>query len=129
MPVSTPNTPTLVIVNVPPDMSAGGVLPAFAVCTRAVSASASSRSDSRPASLMFGTISPRSVAAAMPRLTYSLTTISCRPAQVELTIGCRLIASSTALADQQQRRDPHVAPLRQRAQPVQRLASCGSRRR
>ncbi len=69
VPVSTPKTPTLVIVNVPPDMSAGGVLPDLAVCTRAVIASASSRSDSRPASLMFGTISPRSVAAAMPRLT------------------------------------------------------------
>ena len=29
VPVSTPKTPTLVIVNVPPDMSAGGVLPDF----------------------------------------------------------------------------------------------------
>ena len=69
MPVSTPKTPTFVMVNVPPDMSAGGVRPDLAVCTSPVIASASSRSDSRPASLMFGTIRPRSVAAAMPRLT------------------------------------------------------------
>ena len=69
MPVSTPNTPTLVIVIVPPDMSAGVVRPARAVSVSSPIAAASSRSDSVSASLMFGTISPRSVAAAMPRLT------------------------------------------------------------
>ena len=74
-------------------------MPVFAIWTRPVIASASSRSDSRPASLMFGTIRPRSVAAAMPRLTYSLTTISFVDAdQVELTIGCRAIAIIAALA-------------------------------
>jgi hypothetical protein len=69
VPVSTPNTPTLVIVIEPPDMSAGWVLPSRAVETRSAMASASWRSDIRSASLMLGTISPRGVAAAMPRLT------------------------------------------------------------
>src|SRR3712207_1203846 len=69
VPVSTPKTPTLVIVIVPPDMSAGLVLPARAVSVRSDSARASSASDSRPASLMLGTTRPRGVAAAMPRLT------------------------------------------------------------
>ncbi len=69
MPASTPKTPTLVIVIVPPDMSAGWVRPSRAVAVSACSASASSRSDIRSASLMFGTTSPRGVAAAMPRFT------------------------------------------------------------
>ena len=45
VPVSTPNTPTLVIVIVPPDMSAGEVLPARAVSVSSPIAAASSRSD------------------------------------------------------------------------------------
>ena len=69
MPVSTPKTPTLVIVIVPPAMSAGWVRPSRAVAVSAAIASASCRSDSASASLMFGTIRPRGVAAAMPRLT------------------------------------------------------------
>ena len=69
VPVSTPKTPTLVIVIVPPDMSAGDVFPARAVSVSSPSAPASSASDIRPASLMFGTTRPRGVAAAMPRFT------------------------------------------------------------
>ena len=69
VPLSTPKTPTLVIVNVPPAISAGWVLPDRAVSTSALSCSASSSIDSRSASLMFGTTSPRGVAAAMPRFT------------------------------------------------------------
>ena len=69
MPASTPKTPTLVIVIVPPAMSAGWVRPSRAVAVRAPIASASSRIDIASASLMFGTTSPRGVAAAMPRLT------------------------------------------------------------
>ena len=69
VPVSTPKTPTLVMLNVPPVRSAGVVLPAFAVCTSAVIASASSRSESCSAFLILGTTSPRSVAAAIPRCT------------------------------------------------------------
>ena len=69
VPASTPKTPTLVIVIVPPDMSAGWVRPSRAVVVRAAMASASSRIDIRSASLMLGTMRPRGVAAAMPRLT------------------------------------------------------------
>jgi hypothetical protein len=99
VPVSTPKTPTLVIVIVPPVMSAGVVRPARAVSVRSLSAVASSASESRPASLMFGTMSPRGVAAAMPRLIAPLTTISCAASSHELLIiGWRCAASSTALA-------------------------------
>jgi hypothetical protein len=45
VPVSMPNTPTLVIVIEPPVICAGAVLPARAVSVKAVSASASSRID------------------------------------------------------------------------------------
>ena len=69
MPASTPKTPTLVMVIVPPAMSAGWVRPSRAVAVSAPIASASSRIDIRSASLTFGTTSPRGVAAAMPRLT------------------------------------------------------------
>ncbi len=69
MPVSTPNTPTFVIVIVPPRRSAGVAWPARAVSVSSASARARPGSDSAWASLMFGTISPRSVAAAMPRFT------------------------------------------------------------
>ena len=71
VPVSTPNTPTLVIVNVPPTRSAGGVFPARAVAVSSASAPASSRSVSVSASRTFGTISPRGVAAAIPSCTRS----------------------------------------------------------
>ena len=67
--MSTPNTPTLVMVIVPPDMAAGDVLPERAVSVRSLIACASSSSESESASLMFGTIRPRSVAAAIPRFT------------------------------------------------------------
>ena len=69
VPVSTPNTPTFVIVIVPPAMSAGEVLPARAVSVSSPIARASSTRLSRSAFLTFGTMRPRSVAAAMPRLT------------------------------------------------------------
>ena len=69
MPPSTPNTPTLVIVMVPPVSTAGGVRPARAVSVSAASAPASSRRPIRSAALTFGTSSPRGVAAAMPRFT------------------------------------------------------------
>ena len=69
VPESTPKTPTLVIVNVPPLICAGWVLPDRAVSTRPLSACASSSSDSDSAFSMLGTTSPRGVAAAMPRLT------------------------------------------------------------
>ena len=47
---------------------------------------------------MFGTSSPRGVAAAMPRLTTCLITISpASPSQLELSSGVRRMACSTAL--------------------------------
>ena len=69
VPPSTPNTPTLVIVIVPPARSAGVALPARAVSARACRLRASSGRDSSPAFLTFGTSRPRSAATAMPRFT------------------------------------------------------------
>jgi hypothetical protein len=69
VPPSTPNTPTLVIVIVPPDRSAGVAFPALVVSVSSASARASPGSGSRPASLTFGTMRPRSAATAMPRFT------------------------------------------------------------
>ncbi len=69
VPASTPKTPTLVIVNVPPDISAGCVFPSRAVAVSSPSAPASSTIDNASASLTLGTTRPRGVAAAMPRLT------------------------------------------------------------
>ena len=69
VPASTPNTPTLVIVIVPSARSAGVAWPARAVSVSACRPRASSGSGSAPASLMFGTMSPRSAATAMPRFT------------------------------------------------------------
>ena len=69
VPLSTPNVPTLVMVIVPRAMSAGEVLPSRAVAVSCCRAAASSGSDNWSASLMLGTISPRGVAAAIPRLT------------------------------------------------------------
>jgi hypothetical protein len=69
VPVSTPKTPTFVIVIEPPAISAGCVLPSRAVEIRLAMASASWSSDIWSASLMLGTIRPRGVAAAMPRFT------------------------------------------------------------
>ena len=71
MPVSTPKTPTLVIVNVPPTRSAGGVFPSRAVAVSSPSAAASCASDSVSALRILGTIRPRGVAAAMPSWTRS----------------------------------------------------------
>ncbi len=69
VPLSMPNTPTLVIVNVPPLISAGWVRPAFAVSTSSCRARARPTRSSASASLTFGTTRPRGVAAAMPRFT------------------------------------------------------------
>jgi hypothetical protein len=69
VPASIPKTPMLVIVRVPPERSAGGVLPSRAVNVKSCSALASSRIERSCASLIFGTSRPRGVAAAMPRLT------------------------------------------------------------
>ena len=67
---------------------------------RAVSSCISCASCVRPivcAFLMFGTMSPRGVAAAIPRLTYFLTTMS-SPSSVELIRGFRATAQATAFA-------------------------------
>jgi hypothetical protein len=69
VPASTPNTPTLVIVMVPPARSAGVALPARAVSVSACRLRASSGRLCACACLMFGTIRPRSAATAMPRFT------------------------------------------------------------
>ncbi len=69
VPASTPNTPTLVIVIVPPVRSAGVALPARPVSASACRLRASPGSGSAPAFLMFGTMRPRSAATAMPRFT------------------------------------------------------------
>ena len=69
VPASTPKTPTLVMVKVPPDISAGCVRPSRATAVSSPSAAASSVNDSESASLTLGTTRPRGVAAAMPRLT------------------------------------------------------------
>ena len=76
VPESTPNTPTFVIVIVPSDRSAGDALPARAFSVSSVSARARPGRSRSCASFTFGTIRPRSVAAAIPRFTYRLTTIS-----------------------------------------------------
>ena len=58
----------------------------------------------------------------MPRLTYSLTTISLvAPDQVELTIGCRLTASSTAFATSSSGETRTSRQLAAALEPVQRL--------
>ena len=64
-----PKTPMFVMVIVPPCISAGWVLPSRAVSVSCSSAVASSTIDIACASLTFGTIRPRGVAAAMPRFT------------------------------------------------------------
>ena len=69
MPVSMPKTPMFVIVMVPPAICAGLVLPSRAVMVSCSSAEASCTMLMAWASLTFGTMSPRGVAAAMPRLT------------------------------------------------------------
>lgn len=69
VPASIPNTPMLVMEMVPPERSDGDVLPARAVSVSSDNAVASSRRVRWSASLMFGTVRPRGVAAAMPRLT------------------------------------------------------------
>ncbi|MCY1379277.1 hypothetical protein D9M69_669820 [compost metagenome] len=69
VPASMPKTPMLVIEMVPPVRSAGLVFPALAVSVSSVSAAEMSASVIRSASLMLGTVRPRGVAAAMPRLT------------------------------------------------------------
>jgi hypothetical protein len=69
VPASTPNTPTLVIVIVPPARSAGVALPARAVSVSPARDRASPGRDSRSAFLTFGTMRPRSAATAMPRFT------------------------------------------------------------
>ena len=99
VPVSTPKTPTLVIVAVPPDRSAGCVRPSRAVATRSPSAAARSCSESPSAPLMLGTSSPRGVAAAMPRLTCGCRTISWADwSQLALASPCRRSTRQKALA-------------------------------
>ena len=67
VPMSIPRAPMLVMEMVPSAISRGWVLPSRARLVRAVSSTASSRRDSSLAFLMFGTSSPRGVAAAIPR--------------------------------------------------------------
>ena len=99
VPASTPKTPTLVIVNDPPLISAGCVLPSRAVRVRPLIAAPSSGSDSASAPLMLGTTRPRGVAAAIPRLTPDLNTTSpAASSQVALISSVRRIARQTALA-------------------------------
>ncbi len=69
VPASTPKTPMLEIENVPPASSAGEVFPERATSASDRTASAMPSSVSRSASRIIGTISPRSVAAAIPRST------------------------------------------------------------
>ena len=97
VPVSTPKTPMLVMVMVPFAMSAGVVRPSRAVAASCSIALANSRSDIWSASLMFGTIRPRGVAAATPKFTKLCTMIS-SSVQVELTVGLRRTAQIMALA-------------------------------
>jgi hypothetical protein len=99
VPASTPNTPTFVMVMVPPARSAGVVLPARAVAASCSNAWARPASGSACAPFTFGTSSPRSAATAMPRLTCRLTTISCAASsQEELIMGWRRAATSSAFA-------------------------------
>ena len=69
VPPSTPNTPTLVIVIVPPAMSAARRAPARAVVDQVLQRAREPEEVERSASLTLGTTSPRGVAAAMPRFT------------------------------------------------------------
>ena len=85
------------MVMVPLAMSAGVVLPSRAVAANFSMACANSSIDILSASLMFGTISPRGVAAAIPKFTKLCTMIS-SSVQVELTIGFRRTAQIMALA-------------------------------
>ncbi len=99
VPASTPKTPTFVIENVPPVMSAGAVRPARAVPASSAIASARSTSGRASASRTTGTTSPRSVAAAIPRLTKWCSTISpASSSQRALSAGVRPRARHTAFA-------------------------------
>ena len=70
VPASTPNTPTFVIENVPPRHVAGrGLARARRLGERADRIGELDEGQVPSASRMFGTTSPRSVAAAMPRFT------------------------------------------------------------
>src|SRR6266568_1741603 len=99
VPLSTPKPPTLVMVIVPPVRSSSAALRSRASSlTRAISR-ASSRMPSRSASLTLGTSSPDWVSVAMPRLTYTLTTIWLAPSSHdEFMSGYWRTAAHTALA-------------------------------
>ena len=72
VPVSTPNTPTLVIVNVPPTRSAGGVFPAAGgLGERAEGDGQLAQAEQGRRRGSSGTIRPRGVAAAIPSCTRS----------------------------------------------------------
>ena len=99
VPASTPNTPTFVSVKVPPARSAGDSRPSRARPVRSRMASASSLRLIAWASLTFGTISPRGVAAAKPRLTkFCCTIVPAASSHRALTSGVRSIATRHALA-------------------------------
>src|SRR6266702_1894490 len=99
VPVSTPKPPTLLMVMVPPVRSATPALRSRArSLTRPISR-ARSRMPSMSASLTFGTSSPDGVSVAMPRFTYSLTTIwLAGSSQEEFISGYWRTAAQTALA-------------------------------
>src|SRR6266545_2757328 len=99
VPVSTPKPPTLVMVMVPPVRSATPALRSRArPLTRAISR-ARSRMPSMSASLTLGTSSPVGVSVAIPRFTYSFTTIwlDCSSHE-EFISGYWRTAAQTALA-------------------------------
>ena len=92
-----PKTPMLVIVIVPSAMSAGCSLPSRAVSVICSIDWASSRNVRSCAFLMFGTTSPRGVAAAKPKFTKWCTMISVS-VHVEFTVGLRRTAHIIAFA-------------------------------
>src|SRR3984893_11379056 len=106
-PASTPNTPTFVIVIVPPARSAGVVLPARAVAARPSIAWASPANGRTSAPFTFGTSRPRSAATAMPTVTGRL-----------ITVACAAPPHEQRLRHEQQRRHLDAAELSHVARPA-----------
>src|SRR5665213_1075343 len=99
MAASTPKGPTLVMLNVVPIISFGVVVPWRALSTSTLIAEAIPTRSSWSAPLMFGTISPRGVSAAIPRLTLRRTITSFAVlSKLELIPGKCRAASHTASA-------------------------------
>ena len=108
VPMTEPNTPGLVIVNVPRCTSSGLSFLVRARSPRSLIARARPSSDSSSACLMTGTMSPQSSATAMPRLMSRRNTVL-SPLTAALSVGCFRSAVRHRLGDERQIRQVHAA--------------------